>query len=287
MVYTRLISYIMNLDPLATKIAVFQNKEVRKTIHNDEWWFVIEDVVSALTDSVQPKGYIKDMRRRDKELSKGWGQIATPLSIDTLGGKQSLNCANTEGVFRIIQSIPSPKAEPFKRWLAKVGYERVQEIEDPELATKRTRALYKAKGYSGAWIEKRMRGIEVRETLTSEWKKRGVKEGQEYAILTAEISKATFGMTPSEYQKFKGLKRENLRDHLNDLELIFNMLGEASTTEIAQNKDAKGFDQNRRVAREGGAVAGKARKDLEEKSGKKVSTSKNFLPKPEVQKKLK
>jgi len=183
---------------MTTKIAIFQRKEIRKTIHNNEWWFVIEDVVSALTDSVQPKGYIKDMRRRDSELAKGWGQIATPLMIETKGGKQQLNCANTEGIFRIIQSIPSKKAEPFKRWLAKVGYERVQEIEDPELATKRTRALYKAKGYSNDWIEKRMRGVAIREELTDEWKHRGVKEKIEYSILTAEISKAAFGMTPSE-----------------------------------------------------------------------------------------
>lgn len=270
-----------------TKIAIFQKKEVRKTIYNDEWWFVVEDVVLALTDSRDPKQYIQRMKSRDDELRKGWVQIVHTLDISTAGGRQNMLCANTEGIFRIIQSIPSPKAEPFKRWLAKVGYERVQEIEDPELATKRTRALYKAKGYTEAWIEKRMRGIEVRETLTNEWKKRGVKEGQEYAILTAEISKATFGMTPSEYQKFKGLKRENLRDHMNDLELIFNMLGEASTTEIAQNKDAKGFDQNKHAAREGGAVAGSARKDLELKSGKKVSTSKNYLPRPIDRKKLK
>ncbi len=272
---------------ITTKIAIFQKKEIRKVIHKNEWWFVIEDVVAGLTDSTQPKGYIKDMRRRDKELSEGWGQIATPLTIDTAGGPQKLNCANTEGMFRIIQSIPSPKAEPFKRWLAKVGYERVQEIEDPELATKRTRALYKAKGYSTAWIEKRMRGIEVRATLTNEWENRGVKEGQEYAILTAEISKATFGMTPSQYQKLKGLKQENLRDHMDDLELIFTMLGEASTTEIAKSKDAQGFIENKTVAREGGAVAGKARKDLELKSGKKVSTAKNYLPKKKSKKRLK
>lgn len=272
---------------MTTKIAIFESKKIRKTLHQNEWWFVIEDIVSALTDSVQPKGYIKDMRKRDTELAKGWGQIATPLPIDTSGGKQSLNCANTEGIFRIIQSIPSPKAEPFKRWLAKVGYERIQEIEDPELATQRTRELYKAKGYSDTWIEKRMRGIEVRETLTTEWKNRGVKEGLEYAILTAEISKATFGITPSEYQKLKGLKRENLRDHMNDLELIFNMLGEASTTEIARNKNAKGFRENKVAAQEGGAVAGKARKDLELKSGRKVSTRENYLPKPEDKKRLK
>lgn len=261
-----------------TKIAIFKGKKVRKTIHNNEWWFVIADVVMALTDSTQPAGYIKDMRRRDKELSKGWGQIATPLSIETTGGKQKVNCANTEGVFRIIQSIPSPKAEPFKRWLARVGYERIQEIEDPELATKRTRALYKAKGYPDSWIEKRMRGIEIRETLTDEWKKRNVGESREYAILTTEISKAAFGMTPAQYKKFKGLKRENLRDHMDDLELIFSMLGEASTTKIARDKDTQGFRENKQAAKEGGAVAGSARKDLEIKSGKKVSSSKNYLP---------
>jgi DNA-damage-inducible protein D len=271
----------------ASKIAIFQKKEIRRTLYNSEWWFVIEDVIAALTDSVQPKGYIKDMRRRDIELSRGWGQIATPLSVDTAGGRQKLNCANTEGIFRIIQSIPSPKAEPFKRWLAKVGYERIQEIENPEIATKRTRALYKAKGYSDAWIEKRMRGIEVRETLTNEWKKRGVKENPEYAILTAEISKATFGMTPSQYQKFKGLKRENLRDHMNDLELIFTMLGEASTTEIAKNKNTQGFHSNKLAAIGGGSVAGKARKDLEQKSGKRVSTKDNYLQTPENKKRLK
>ncbi|MDP3900047.1 MAG: Bro-N domain-containing protein [bacterium] len=275
------------MEIASTKIAIFRKKEIRKTIHKNEWWFVIEDVVAALTNSVQPKGYIKDMRRRDQELSQGWGQIATTLTIDTAGGPQKLNCANTEGIFRIIQSIPSSKAEPFKRWLAKVGYERIQEIEDPEIATKRTRTLYKAKGYSDAWIEKRMRGIEVRETLTDEWQKRGVKEKREYAILTAEISQATFGMTPSQYQKFKNLNRENLRDHMNDLELIFTMLGEASTIEIAKNKDTMGFDKNKLAAQAGGSVAGKARKDLEKKSGKKVSTKDNFLQMPENKKRLK
>src|SRR3990167_5703266 len=200
----------MNKEITTTKIAIFRKREIRKTIYNNEWWFVVVDVVAALTDSVQPDGYIKDMRRRDPELSKGWGQIATPLPIQTEGGIQKLNCANTEGIFRIIQSIPSPKAEPFKRWLAKVGYERVQEIEDPELGTKRTRALYKAKGYSDAWIEKRVRGIAIREELTEEWKNREVKGEREYAILTAEISKATFDMTPAEHKSLKGLKLENL-----------------------------------------------------------------------------
>ncbi|MDD3088701.1 MAG: Bro-N domain-containing protein [Candidatus Omnitrophica bacterium] len=266
----------MSKEIATTKIAIFRKREIRKTIHNKEWWFVVEDVVAALTDSVQPKGYIKDMRRRDSELSKGWGQIATPLSVKTTGGVQKLNCANTEGIFRIIQSIPSPKAEPFKRWLAKVGYERIQEIEDPELATKRTRALYKAKGYSDDWIEKRMRGIAIREELTNQWQKRGIKEQKEYEILTAKISKATFEMTPSASKKHKGLKRENLRDHMTDLELIFSMLGEASTKEIAVNKDTQGFTENKKAAQEGGSIAGNARKELESKSGKKVISKKNY-----------
>ena len=186
-------------------------------------------------------------------------------------------CANTEGIFRLIQSIPSAKAEPFKRWLAKVGYERVQEIENPELATKRTRALYKAKGYSDDWIEKRMRSIAIRDELTDEWKKRGVKEQRDYAILTSEISKAAFGLTPADYAKLKGLKRQNLRDHMTDLELIFSMLGEAATTEIARTKDAQGFPENQQAAKDGGTVAGSARRDLEEKSGRKVISSENFL----------
>ncbi len=270
-----------------TKIAIFRKKEIRKIIYKNEWWFVITDVILALTDSVQPDGYIKDMRRRDPELAKGWGQIATPLSIETVGGLQKINCANTENIFRIIQSISSPKAEPFKRWLAKVGYERIKEIEDPELATKRTRMLYKAKGYDEIWIEKRMRGIVVRETLTDEWKNRGIKEDREYAILTAEISKATFGMTPSQYKKFKSLKRENLRDHMDDLELIFSMLGEAATTEIAKNKDTQGFVENKKVAKAGGEVSKKARLDLEKKSGKKISKKGNYLKEAQSIKRLK
>lgn len=268
-------------------IIVFKNNKIRRVLHENVWWFVITDVIAILTDSDQPAGYLKDMRRRDPELSKGWGQIATPLSIGTAGGRQNLNCANTEGIFRIIQSIPSPKAEPFKRWLAKVGYERVQEIEDPELASQRARAIYKAKGYSEGWIEKRMRGIQVREELTDEWKNRNVGGDNEYAILTAEISKATFGLTPTEYKKFKGLKRENLRDHMTDLELIFSMLGEASTTEIARNNDAQGFDENHVAACAGGEVAGNARKDLEARSGKRVTTTKNYLPPVKESKRVK
>ena len=273
-------------NEITTKIALFKGKEIRKTLHNGEWWFVITDVIIALTDSAQPEGYIKDMRRRDSELSMGWGQIATPLSIPTAGGPQKLNCANTEGIFRIIQSIPSPKAEPFKRWLAKVGYERIQEIENPELATKRTRMLYKLKGYSDDWIEKRMRGIVIREELTDEWKNRGAQNHQDYEILTAEISKATFGVTPSEYKKLKGLKRENLRDHMDDFELIFNMLGERATTEIHRTEDSKGVGKLKADAKAGGDIAGGARKKLEERLKRSVVSKNNFLPKPEDRKQL-
>jgi methylphosphotriester-DNA--protein-cysteine methyltransferase len=260
-----------------TRIALFQRKEIRRTIHNNEWWFVVEDVVQTLTDSADPKQYIQRMKQRDPELGKGWVQIVHTLSIATAGGPQSMLCANTEGLFRLIQSIPSLKAEPFKRWLARVGYERIQEIEDPELATKRTRALYKAKGYSDDWIEKRLRSIAIRDELTDEWKKRGVKEQREYAILTAEISQATFGLTPSQYAEFKRLRRENLRDHMTDLELIFSMLGEAATTEITRTRDAQGYPENKQAARAGGTVAGNARRELEKKSGRKVVTRENYL----------
>lgn len=210
-----------------------------------------------------------------------------PLSIPTPGGNQNLGCANTEGIFRIIQSIPSPKAEPFKKWLAKVGYERIQEIENPELGTKRTRALYLAKGYPEDWIEKRMRSIAIREELTEEWKTRGIREDRDFAILTAEISKAAFGITTTEYKQVKGLKRENLRDHMNDLELIFSMLGEAATTEITRVTNPDGFEENKKTAREGGAVAGKARTELEARTGKKVVSAKNYLPPGKKAKKLK
>jgi len=263
----------------STQIALFKGKEIRKTIHNNEWWFSISDVVEALTDSRDARQYMKRMRSRDSELNSYWGTICTPLEMTAKDGKKrQINSANTEGMFRIIQSIPSPKAEPFKRWLAKVGYERIQEIEDPELATQRTRALYKAKGYSDAWIEKRMRGIAIREELTEEWKDRGVAEEKDYAILTAEISKAAFGVTPSEYKKLKGLERQNLRDHMNDLELIFSMLGEAATTEITRNRDTQGFDENKQAAVDGGSVAGTARQQLEAQSGKKVVSKDNYLP---------
>lgn len=221
-----------------SNIKLFENKKIRSTFNeaDQKWYFVVADVVQVLTETVDPADYLKKIRKRDEELSKGWGQIVTPLPIVTSGGKQTINCANAEGLLRLIQSIPSPKAEPFKRWLAQVGYERLEEIENPELATQRTRELYKLKGYSDDWIEKRMRSIAIREELTDEWKNRGVKEQRDYAILTSEISKATFGLTPKEYKDLKGIKRENLRDHMNDLELLFSMLGEASTTEIVKDK---------------------------------------------------
>jgi DNA-damage-inducible protein D len=262
-----------------TRIALFQRKEVRRTIHNNEWWFSVVDVVAALTNSANPRDYWFKMKIREKdEAGIELSTVCRQLKLESADGKKyETDCANTEGIFRIIQSIPSPKAEPFKRWLAKVGYERIQEIEDPELATKRTRALYKAKGYSEDWIEKRMRSIAIRDELTDEWKKRGVKERIEYAILTAEISQATFGMTPSQYAEFKRLKRENLRDHMTDLELIFSMLGEAATTEITRTRDAHGFPQNKETARAGGTVAGNARRELEKKSGRPVVTSENYL----------
>lgn len=275
-----------------TKLAIFKGKEIRKTIHNNEWWFVINDVIETLTDSSDSAQYFKRMRTRDKELNnlfqQGAVQFVPPLRlpIETKGGKQKLYCWNTEGIFRLIQSIPSPKAEPFKRWLAKVGYERIQEIEDPELATKRTRALYKAKGYSDDWIEKRLRGIAIREELTDEWESRGVKEQKDYAILTAEISKATFGMTPSEYRAFKNLKNQNLRDHMTDLEMIFSMLGERATTEITQTNDTIGFENLKEDAYQGGKIAGDAKLALEKKTGKKVSTKDNYLLNPQNKKLL-
>jgi DNA-damage-inducible protein D len=274
-------------DKPESHLVVFQEKAIRRTWHNEEWWFAVADVVAVLTDSVNPGDYIKKMRLRDSELSQGWGQIVTPLRIETEGGVQRVNCANTEGLFRIIQSIPSPKAEPFKRWLAQVGYERVKEIENPELASARARALYQAKGYPQAWIEKRLRSISIRGELTDEWKQRGVQEGREYSILTAEIARATFGVTPDAHSRLKGLDKvktgNNLRDHMTDLELIFTMLGEAGTTEIARRKDAHGFTDNRKAAKEGGAIAGNARKELEAKSGRRVVSAENYLP-PEKKK---
>ena len=261
------------------KIAIFKGRTVRRIIYKNEWWFSILDVIKILTDSPQPKTYWAKMKDRDKEMSQPfpfWEQLKMPAED---GKMRETDCASTEGIFRIIQSVPSPKAEPFKRWLAKVGYERIKEIEDPELATKRTRMLYKLKGYPDDWIEKRMRGIAIREELTDEWDKRGAKEKRDYEILTAEISKATFGVTPKEYKDLKGLKRENLRDHMDDFELIFTMLGERSTTEIHRTENSKGVPKLKNDAQVGGKIAGHARQELEQKLGRSIVSRKNYLPK--------
>lgn len=270
------------------KLAIFQGKGIRRIIHQNEWWFSVVDVCGALSESVNSRDYWYRVKSRVADEEKfQLSTICRQLKLATSDGKRyATDCANTEGIFRIIQSIPSPKAEPFKRWLAKVGYERVKEIEDPELAIKRTRALYKLKGYNEAWIEKRLHSINIRENLTDEWQKRDIKKQREFAILTAEISKATFDMTPSEYKKYKGLDRENLRDHMDDLELIFSMLGEAATTKITRAKDAQGFIENQAVAKVGGQIAGYARKKLETITGEKVSTNKNYLARPRDKKLL-
>ncbi|PIN67012.1 MAG: phage antirepressor protein [Candidatus Altarchaeum sp. CG12_big_fil_rev_8_21_14_0_65_33_22] len=272
-----------------TKIAIFKWKKIRRIIYQNEWWFSVVDIIEALTGTDRPRKYWNDLKKKlteegYHEVSEKIGQLKMEASD---GKKYHTDCADTETVFRIIQSIPSPKAEPFKRWLAKVGYERVQEIENPEIATKRTRILYKLKGYSDDWIEKRMRGIAIREELTDEWQKRGAQEQRDYEILTAEISKATFGITPSEYKKLKRLERQNLRDHMNDLELIFTMLGERATTEIHRTEDSKGVSKLQKDAKAGGDIAGGARRKLEKRLRKSIVSKENYLKKPEKQKRLK
>jgi hypothetical protein len=261
------------------KIVVFGARKIRRIWVDDQWFFSVVDIIAVLTDSDAPNKYWAAMKRR--EAAGSGFQLSTicrQLKLTSVDGKSyKTDCVNTEAAFRIIQSIPSPKAEPFKQWLASVGYQRIQEIENPELAQQRMRELYREKGYPQDWIEKRVRGIAVRDELTDEWRNRGISAQKDFAILTAEISKATFGLTPSDYKKLKGLQRENLRDHMTDLELIFTMLGEAATTEIARNKDAQGFIPNKVAAREGGTVAGNARRQLEAKSGRKVVTRGNYL----------
>ena len=269
------------------KIVVFQEKEIRKALHKEEWWYAVVDVVAILTESSKPRDYWYRLKKREKESSGV--ELSTncrQLKLESSDGKKyNTECANTEGMFRIIQSIPSPKAEPFKQWLATVGYERIQEIENPELAAERARQYYRALGYNDDWIAKRLQSIEVRGQLTDEWKERGVKEGLEYAILTAEISQATFGMKPSDYKEFKNLKRENLRDHMTNLEFIFTMLGEESTKKQAQSDDAKGFEENQKAALKAGKAAGDALDAFEKTSGQKVVTPDNFLKQIEEAKK--
>ena len=270
-------------------LVVFKSKNIRRTIHNNEWWFSVIDVVAALTDSLNPRDYWYKMKLRVKtEEEFELSTFCRQLKLESTDGKKyETDCSNTEGLFRIIQSIPSPKAEPFKLWLAKVGYERIQEIEDPELANKRARALYKAKGYPDSWVEKRMRGIAIREELTDEWKNRNVGGDLEYAILTSEISKATFGITPNQYKNLKNLPEKskiNLRDHMTDLELIFTMLGERVTTEISATEKPETFEKNKQVAKRGGHVAGTARKETEKELGRSVISKENFLSLPQPKK---
>ncbi|MFH1310208.1 MAG: Bro-N domain-containing protein [Candidatus Omnitrophota bacterium] len=272
-----------------TKIAIFKGKKIRKELYQNEWWFSVIDVIAVLTDSNNPRDYWYKMKIREKDESGiQLSTICRQLKLESSDGKKyETDCANTEGMFRIIQSIPSSKAEPLKRWLAKTGYERVQEVEDPELATKRTRMLYKLKGYSDAWIEKRMRGIAIRGELTDEWQKRGAEEEKDYEILTAQISKAAFGVTPEQYKKLKGLRRENLRDHMDDFELIFTMLGEKSTTEIHRNEDSKGVVKLKADANDGGKIAGDARKALEKRLRRPIVSGHNYLKEKELQKRIK
>ena len=277
-----------------SNIKLFQSKQIRSVWNKAEqqWYFSVIDVVGALTDSIDPSAYWRKLKQR--LISEGNETVTNchRLKMQAADGKMRLtDVANTKDMLRIIQSIPSPKAEPFKQWLAQVGSERIAEIENPELAQKRIRDTYRAKGYSDEWIEQRIRGIAIRDTLTDEWKKRGIKEGKEYAILTAEISKATFGITPAEYKKIKSLDRptENLRDHMTDLELLFSALGEASTTEIAKTHDAYGMKENSSAAKAGGKIAGDARKALEKKTGRTVISKTNYkeLQEKDVRKQLK
>ena len=274
-----------------SNIKLFQDKKIRSSWNEEEeqWYFSVVDVVEALTDSPNPTDYLKKMRKRDKALTLYMGTKCPLVEMLTESGKRRKTlAANVQNLFRIIQSIPSPKAEPFKQWLAQVGYERMLEIENPELAQERMKELYEKKGYPKDWIDKRLRGIAIRQNLTDEWKKRGITEERDFAILTAEISKATFGMTPSEYKEFKGLtkKNQNLRDHMDDLELIFTMLGERVTTEISQKEEPETFAESKRIAKRGGKVAGVAREETEKELGRSVSTPNNFLPPSEQQKSL-
>lgn len=270
------------MDRQQNKLVVFQNKNIRRIWNNDEWYYSVIDICGALTESSNPRDYWYRIKKRlDEEEKTELSTICRQLKLKATDGKlRATDCANSEGIFRIIQSIPSPKAEPFKRWLAKVGAERIAEIENPELAQERMKAIYEKKGYPQDWIDKRLRGIAIRQNLTDEWKERGITEQIDYSILTAEISKATFGMTPSEYKLHKNIpvkSKANLRDNMDDLELIFTMLGERVTTEISQTEKPETFEKNKNVAKRGGKVAGNARKETEKELGRSIISKKKFL----------
>ena len=270
-----------------SNIKLFEEKRVRSIWNEEEqqWYFSVQDVVEILTESLNVKDYLKKIRKRDPQLDANWGTICPLVEMVAADGRRrKIQAANVKGLLRLIQSVPSPKAEPFKQWLAQVGYERMQEIENPELATQRARELYKAKGYPDDWIERRMRSIAIREELTDEWQQHGVKEHKEYSILTAEIAKATFGITPSEHKAVKSLKSQDLSDHMTDLELIFSMLGEAATTEMVKANHPIGFVENKKNAQQGGKIAGDARKELEKKTQKKVVSPTNYLPEKKTKK---
>ena len=260
-----------------TDLILFENTPIRKVWHNEEWYFSVVDIIAVLTDSPIPKTYWSKLKTKIKAESQAYPNTVQLKLIASDGKKRLTDCSNTEGILRIVMSVPSPKAEPLKLWLAQTGAERIEEIENPELGIERIRELYLAKGYAEEWVNTRIKSIDIRKQLTEEWQQRGVKEGQEYAILTAEIAKATFGLSPNEHAKYKGLEKQNLRDHMTNLELIFTMLGEEMTRSIAVDTDAKGFPENHEAAIKGGNIAGNARKNVEKDSGKPVVSAENFL----------
>jgi DNA-damage-inducible protein D len=270
-------------------LIVFQDKNIRRIWHDGEWFFSVIDIIEALTDSQNPRNYWNMLKARENEHGVELSTFCVQLKLVSSDGKRYItDCANTKSLFRLIQSIPSKKAEPFKLWLAQVGYERVEEIQDPELGQDRLKEYYELKGYPKDWIDKRLRGIAIRQELTDEWKSREIKSEKEFAILTNEISKATFGKTIGEYKEFKRLKErhQNLRDHMTDLELIFTMLGEKSTTEITKQEDSQGLEECKDSANKGGSIAGRARADLEKALGKSIITEENHLPGKRDRKKL-
>jgi len=265
------------------RLVVFQNRQIRRIWHEDEWYYSVVDICGVLTDSADSGAYWRKLKQRLKQEGSEVVTICHGLKLEAPDGKKRItDCSNTKDIFRIIQSIPSKKAEPFKQWLAQLGKERLDEIENPELAQQRMKEIYEKKGYPKDWIDKRLRGIAIRQNLTDEWKERGIEEQKDFAILTAEISKATFGMTPSDYKKYKNLpekSKANLRDHMDDLELIFTMLGERVTTEISKKEKPDTFPQSKKVARRGGKVAGTARKQTEKELGRSVISKQNLLDK--------